>query len=862
MEVVDFMAKQLISKAVGIDLGTTNSAVAIMNPTDTELLLHRDATTKRETIPSCVWKDPRSGEIVVGRKAFARIGTNPSPIRSIKRKMGRQEYVQLVNEQVTPEEVSAHILRAIKQQIETDVARFSNTVADWQVDRAIITVPAYFDMPQIEATRKAGELADLQILELLHEPTAAACYHCFRSHVQNGVFMVYDLGGGTFDVSILRCTAGAFEVLGISGNNYLGGDDIDVALARYLLQQLQQQDYSLDLDLEHDPEDRLRFDKLKLIMEGVKKALSTHDDFLLRDAMSLRDKEGNWVEIESQFERSEIEALMSPIVQRTIAYCHEALEKARAKAGITLADVDAIILAGGSTHIPLVRELVRTTFCADPTTSEPRARCTEPVYENVDSIVALGAAIRAAVAGGLIIYNPERTVRVMFQGIGATSSTQAHFGGRIEALDPAVNLKDGYVRLILPGLNIEDQCDLSDSGAFRFTRIQLQPTAHNLLQFEIYDAHDALLATVNRSVTQDPKAAPTGIQEGTAVLAKPLSLEVIRAGNITRTTLVQESQTLPVKARYSFTHPGNTEHVRFALYQKERKIKEVLIDVPATTAKGTPIDFSIEVDKLATISCSGIIGTIPFQFQVRAPEERTITVEDINSLEQRFNSLPAEQQNPRIKEQFVAAKERAVNAVQAGDQSLAEHELEELEGMFTNLGTQSLRPPQDEFLQLVQTCLDLIDYADAAARRSARPFEASSMRDAIQEQRRLGMMAFTAGDQQTYTTANEMLNNMANHMYRLIQTQLPLSMQAEGYIRFLRNEIEKYLPQAQDSGRSDLESKLIGINRRLDELARNAGSDPSTVISKLRSLDAEVATIARELSGDSNSFVGDRPVMQ
>src|SRR5690242_14105423 len=131
------MPKQLISKAIGIDLGTTNSVVAILDPTDTQIVVHRDPASKRETTPSCVWKDMKNGEIVVGRRAFARTGTTPSPVRSVKRKMGRQEKVTLANEQLTPEDISTHILKEMKRQIEEDVARFHTEDTDWIVNRAL-----------------------------------------------------------------------------------------------------------------------------------------------------------------------------------------------------------------------------------------------------------------------------------------------------------------------------------------------------------------------------------------------------------------------------------------------------------------------------------------------------------------------------------------------------------------------------------------------------------------------------------------------------------------------------------------------------------------------------------------------------
>jgi molecular chaperone DnaK len=303
------MVKQYISKAVGIDLGTTNSEVAIMNPTDTDILIHQNLNSKSETTPSCVWKDPRTKAILVGPKAFSRAGTNPPPIRSIKRLMGQKNTVRLTDEDVTPEKVSSYILEEMKKQIEGDVTRFSNVDTVYIVDRAIVTIPAYFDLPRIEATRKAGEMAGLEVLELLHEPTASACYHCWKHNIQNGVFLVYDFGGGTFDVTVLRCTAGAFEVLAINGNIWLGGDNLDKALAEVLLQRLKNEGYALDLDLINSEEDRLRFDKLRFLAEGVKKALSSTGEYLLSDTASMQDKDGQAVAISTSFDRIELSPL-------------------------------------------------------------------------------------------------------------------------------------------------------------------------------------------------------------------------------------------------------------------------------------------------------------------------------------------------------------------------------------------------------------------------------------------------------------------------------------------------------------------------------------------------------------------------
>ncbi|MGH2509941.1 MAG: Hsp70 family protein, partial [Ktedonobacteraceae bacterium] len=542
-----------------LDLGTTNSVAAVMNPTDTAITVHSDQDTKRETTPSCVWKNGKTGEIIVGRKAYSRIGNEPQPIRSIKRLMGSQRTVILTNEQATPEEISASILREMKQQIEQDVSGFATEHESWIVDRAIVTVPAYFDQPQIEATRKAAELAGLQVLELLHEPTAAACYHCWVTNTQNGVFLVYDLGGGTFDVSVLRCTEGEFEVLGINGNNRLGGDDIDALLAEELRKRLQNEGYDLELDYENQ-EDKLRFEKLKLLAEGVKKSLSLTTEFVLRDTTTLQDKSGERVDIDMVIERSDLERIVQPVVERTIPYCLAALEQAKEKSGITLADIDAIILAGGTTHIPLVRETVRKYLCADPSGSMPGAKCAEPVYNKVDTIVALGAAIRAAATGGLVVYNPAKTIRVSFRGIGATGSKQTHIGGTVESLAANIDLAGGRIQLLIPPIGYKDKQDLKANGTFGFTRIPLQAATVNLLIFEIYDQAGTLIATVERTISQGKEATrPTGGSSGTAKFSKTLGLDVVLSDGtlLRRFSLVEALTTLPAKTHFTFYYRGD-----------------------------------------------------------------------------------------------------------------------------------------------------------------------------------------------------------------------------------------------------------------------------------------------------------------
>ncbi|MBL8743484.1 MAG: Hsp70 family protein, partial [Myxococcales bacterium] len=199
-----------LDRAVGIDLGTTNSEIALVPPSERDILIFQDRFG-RKTIPSTVAWDPEKGAVVVGRAARARRGKEPAPIESIKRSMGQDKRVKLGQSEVDPAEVSAKILGELTSVMRSFLQEKASDNVEMPVTRAVITVPAYFDAPQIEATRRAGELAGLSVIGILQEPTAAAIYHSWKQKQRGVHFLVYDLGGGTFDVSILRCVGGEYQ---------------------------------------------------------------------------------------------------------------------------------------------------------------------------------------------------------------------------------------------------------------------------------------------------------------------------------------------------------------------------------------------------------------------------------------------------------------------------------------------------------------------------------------------------------------------------------------------------------------------------------------------------------------------------
>jgi molecular chaperone DnaK len=375
--------KGAMSRIVGIDLGTTNSLVAYVDGAGVPRVIP-DAEG-RSLLPSIVAYTPNG--VVVGEAARRQLARNPArTVYSVKRFMGRgwedvreearhvpfeivpsAEVVRIRvgDREVTPPEVSAQTLRALKLQAEAYLGE--------AVERAVITVPAYFNDAQRQATKDAGRIAGLEVLRIVNEPTAAALAYGLQNLAQ-GVIAVYDLGGGTFDISILRVKEGVFEVLATNGNTHLGGDDFDRAVVQWLLQDIKSVHGA---DLSEDPE---ALQELRLGAEAAKCRLSSDD----RTVLTIPFERFTY---RRDITRAELEGLVGPLVDATLGPCRMAL----GDAALTADAIDEIVLVGGSTRVPLVRQRVRGLFG-----KTPHSRL------NPDEVVALGAAVQAQIlAGGI-----------------------------------------------------------------------------------------------------------------------------------------------------------------------------------------------------------------------------------------------------------------------------------------------------------------------------------------------------------------------------------------------------------------------------------------------------------------------------
>ena len=355
------------NKILGIDLGTTNSAFAVMEGGDPEIIVNGEG---ERTTPSVVaFTD--DGERLVGKPAKNQAVQNPErTIQSIKRHMGEDDYtVEIEGDDYSPEQISAMILQKIKRDAEEYLGD--------DIEKAVITVPAYFNDKQRQATKDAGEIAGFEVDRIVNEPTAAAMAYGLDDESDQTV-LVYDLGGGTFDVSILDLGGGVYEVVATNGDNDLGGDDWDEAIIDYLADSFEEEN---GIDLR---DDRQALQRLKDAAEEAKIELSSRKETTINLPFIAATDEGP-LNLEEKMTRAKFESLTSDLVERTVGPTEQALSDA----GYSKGDIDEVILVGGSTRMPQVQEKVE-----EMTGQEPKKNV------NPDEAVALGAAIQGGVLSG------------------------------------------------------------------------------------------------------------------------------------------------------------------------------------------------------------------------------------------------------------------------------------------------------------------------------------------------------------------------------------------------------------------------------------------------------------------------------
>ena len=352
-----------MSKIIGIDLGTTNSAVAVLEGTESKIIANPEGN---RTTPSVV--SFKNGEIIVGDAAKRQAVTNPETILSIKSKMGTSEKVSANGKEYTPQEISAMILQYLKGYAEDYLGE--------KVEKAVITVPAYFNDAQRQATKDAGKIAGLEVERIVNEPTAAALAYGLDKTDKDEKILVFDLGGGTFDVSILELGDGVFDVLATAGDNKLGGDNFDQKVIDWLVEEFKKEN-GIDLST-----DKMALQRLKDAAEKAKKDLSGVTSTQISLPFITAGEAGP-LHLETSLSRAN--DLTRDLVERTKTPVRQALSDA----GLSLSEIDEVILVGGSTRIPAVVDAVKAETGKEPNKSV-----------NPDEVVAMGAAIQGGVITG------------------------------------------------------------------------------------------------------------------------------------------------------------------------------------------------------------------------------------------------------------------------------------------------------------------------------------------------------------------------------------------------------------------------------------------------------------------------------
>jgi molecular chaperone DnaK len=616
-------------KSFGLDLGTTNSTASVVK--NGKIIFAEEGRAKSKTIPS-ILAVRRNGEEVVGAVAKNEwVSGNPNSKKSIKREMGKQVTFEIGDEDLLPEEISAKVINYCKECLIHTLGNEKDVV----YDKVVITVPAYFSLAQKDATRKAGELSGLEVQMLLEEPTAAAINYAIQKNVEDGVFFVFDLGGGTFDVSILEKTGNIPTVLAIAGNLYLGGDNFDYILARYFLDQLRDVGYDVN-DVKVDDDDR-KFRLLMFAAENVKKQLSVSDTYSIYFPDVFKDNSGIDLSIED-FTREQFNDLIKDKIETDIINeCEKALKDLNEKSGKTLEDITHIIMVGGSTKIPYVQEVIKSKYCTtdklkDVTIFEP------------DLSVSAGA--------GFIANSNGFTLEDEANGIVVSMNAPYIIDGQIYI---SGNLVKGNVTEIgVKDAKGEEKAPIVE-GKFMLTAPSTRFTDN--CTYTCYNGATNISAVENADNSTVDIIAPTPVQN------EDIAIEIIdvEKGKIEKFPILASGTYLPSEStEYFKINEYSKEQVVLPVWEGPRKIFNFIIDLPKNVKIGSKLAVTTSVDLISNVTLDVEIEGVKLEGRYEYIEQKAIDEEQVENLEEIFEKR-IEYVDDEVKRQDLIAKKADID---------------------------------------------------------------------------------------------------------------------------------------------------------------------------------------------------------
>jgi molecular chaperone DnaK len=860
-----------IRKPVGIDLGTTNSVIALLDPTDSFIITGQDEALHK-TFPSIVgYRDERA---LVSHAAASLRGGPQTPLSSIKRFMGLNRSFKVGPETLTPPEASARVLRHLR-----DVLARTLNDGRYLLDAAVITMPAYFNHNQIEDTREAGELAGYEVVELLHEPTAAAIYYGWLENHGDANYLVYDLGGGTFDVSIIRKRFGDYEVLGVSGDPFLGGDDFDRLLASRVHELLKSAG-----------NDAPPVAALVHIAEEIKIRLSQNESVECR----LVEQDGHCAAPSTQYSvlstqhsvplaisRITFQQLIKDKIDHTIDCCQEALARARERAGIRLSDIDYVILVGGSSRIPLVRETVRAAFC---NLSLPEhVRNAEPLLSEPDLCVAYGAALRAATHGTRCLFSGVQRARSFLPdldlGFGPEEpsldlelritspvnvrETQYTLVGGVRGAGAAEVRHGGIVRIHALASRAMTEAFLEHDGGFTQT-LALQPETDNILELTLCDNGGRELLRLPLTVRHSAVARPLGAAVlATQILTKPLAIEVLnRQRQRVKQIIAPVGAPLPGQFRCTCRTVDQAGRVVVPIFEENRVIKHmVLSDLDRSLPVGSPVDVELLIDVKHAIEvrvlvrdadrCESAIIKGPPPADRPTPKQIAEVVAQIEQVLPQFSGG----YRSRMRTLIGRLQRDLDEALRHDDEPKAIQRMAELRDVRDQLiyrRGQVLDPPWVKFEQHVKDCLDL-----AATVAEQTHSSREELSEPIRAQRQRGEQAY---EQENQALVRDCCTNLERYAGQLVQLlrdnrhepeepplRRPAWLEAREAVDQFRARLAEVWKRVRAGAHADLEQRLTEVATLAKGLSQRLKDDPAATIRDVRRLQARIANVELRL---------------